>query len=193
MPASVCFQRLKRLKVKYKRVKRLGIRLPVRVSGAVGGVVYKSYGKKPLVLDCSLVLSLALAGPTLTQFGIERVVYSSAYQRRTIAGSKRPSQHSFGLAIDVHEFVGKRLARPLTVRDDYEQGLGDDVNCLGKPLTEEGATLKLIDCQLSRSGWFRFVLTPDYNAAHHNHFHIEALPWAKRSRASVAVASASSR
>ena len=185
MPKSVCFRELKRLGVKYRPGKGQGIQMPVQVHGRLGGILYKSYNKKPLVLDCSLVVSLAASGPALAQHGIDEVVYSSAYQRRSIAGSRRPSQHSFGLAIDVHEFVGKRLERRVTVRNDYEQGLGDDVNCIGAPLTKQGAMLKMIDCQLSLSGRFRFVLSPDYDAAHYNHFHIEALAWAKRTRASL--------
>ena len=43
------------------------------------------------------------------------------------------------------------------------------------------AMLRAVDCQVSRSGLFRIVLTPDYDGDHYNHFHLEALPWRERS------------
>jgi hypothetical protein len=109
------------------------------------------------------------------------VHYSSAYQERTIRGTNRPSRHSFGLAIDLHTVVlvgGERFA---AIKDDYEQGLGDDWDCVGEPLTELGATLRAIDCHLTRSGLFRILLSPDYDGDHYNHFHLEALSWSERS------------
>ena len=49
----------------------------------------------------------------------------------------------------------------LSVADDYEQGLGDNVDCIGQPLTVGGAVLRRIDCQLTRSQLFRIILDPD--------------------------------
>lgn len=177
--ASSCLRALKRLKVEYSEVKRRGIAIGVRVRGSIGGVTYQGYKKKPLILDCSLVVSLAEMGPHLTAHGIQRATYSSSYQRRRVRGSKRWSKHSFGLAIDVHALMGDELGK-VTVRDDYEQGLGDNENCLGQPLTQGGAILRDIHCHFEASGKFHSILTPDYDAGHYNHFHIEAEPWAER-------------
>jgi len=178
--ASSCLAALDELGVEYARARRRGIEIGVEVRGLLGGVEYRSYTRDPLVLDCSLVFSLARAGELLRAHGVERVHYSSAYQRRNIRGTSRPSRHSFGLAIDVHTLVlagGEHLA---AVKHDYEQGLGDDWDCVGEPLTELGALLRTIDCQLTHSGLFRIILSPDYDADHYNHFHIEALPWSER-------------
>lgn len=68
----------------------------------------------------------------------------------------------------------------LRVDRDYEQGLGDEVDCVGQPLTQGGAILKVLQCQLVRSGLFHLVLSPDYDDAHHDHFHLEVKPWADR-------------
>jgi hypothetical protein len=174
-----CFRMLRRLGVKYSRVRRRGIRLGVRVTGPIGGVHYKSYKKKGLVLDCSLVVSLAISGRYLRAQGIDTATYSSAYQIRNIRGSRTRSQHSYGLALDVHTYSGPKIGS-VSLEHDYEQGLGDDIDCIGRPLTPGGALLRTIDCQMSRSGLFRMVLNPDYNTAHYNHFHIEAHPWRKR-------------
>ena len=182
-PASgaSCLRALDALGVSYRKARRRGIDVAVEVRGRLGGVEYRSYGgKDPLVIDCSLAFSLARAGELLRAHGVDRVSYSSAYQRRNIRGTSRPSRHSFGLAIDVHSFVLAGGEKVAAVKLDYEQGLGDDADCMGDPLTELGALLRAVDCQVSRSGLFRIVLTPDYDGDHYNHFHLEALPWRER-------------
>lgn len=173
-----CLRALDDLGVKYTRARRRGIRLGVRVRGPIGGVTYTGYRKAPLILDCSLVYSLALSARFLREHGIERATYSSAYQRRRVRGTKRPSKHSYGLAIDVHTYAGD--GREFHVRDHYEQGLGDDVDCIGRPLTEGGRVLRTVECQMRRSELFYSLLTPDYDAHHYNHFHIEVRPWKER-------------
>ncbi len=174
-----CLERLDRLGVVYESVHRRGIEEAVEIQGPLGGVEFRAYKEGvPLVLDCSLVYSLVKAGRYLSAHGIDAVRYSSAYDRRNIRGTRRPSKHSFGLAIDVHTFIAGDEA--YTVKEDYEQGLGDDFDCIGEPLTEAGRLLRTLDCQLSRSELFRIVLTPDFDADHYNHFHIEALAWDER-------------
>jgi hypothetical protein len=180
--AGSCLAALDDLGVEYARVKRPGIDIGVEVHGLLGGVELRTIARPgPLVLDCSLVYSLARAAELFRAHGIERITYSSAYQRRNVRGTSRPSRHSFGLAIDLHGFAlddaGERVA---VVKADYEQGIGDDLDCVGEPLTELGRMLRAIDCGLASSGLFRIVLTPDYDADHYNHFHVEALPWGER-------------
>ena len=177
--ARSCLKTLDRLGVTYQTVTRQGIDIAVKVEGDIAGVTYRGYLEAPLVLDCSLVVSLAAMGHPMREHGIEQATYSSSYQRRKVRGSDRWSRHSFGLALDVHVFAGDQFGT-LSVKDDYEQGLGDEVDCVGQPLTEAGATLRTLACQFERSEHFRMLLTPDSDAAHYNHFHIEALPWAER-------------
>jgi hypothetical protein len=178
--SSSCMAALDRLGVDYREAARPGIDIGVEVRGRLGGVDYQSAVGASLVLDCSLVYSLARVGPLLRARGIERVVYSSAYERRNIRGTDRPSRHSFGLAIDLHSFAVGELAA--AVRADYEQGLGDASSCVGQPLTRPGKLLRAIECDLARSGEFRVLLTPDYDPDHYNHFHLEAVPWRERVR-----------
>lgn len=185
-PGSSCLRELDRLGVSYEPVERRGIDVGVEVLGGIGGVRYVGYRKRPLVLDCSLVVSLARIGPYMTAHGIEQVRYSSAYQRRKVRGSDRWSKHSFGLAIDIHSFSGEALGT-LQVKNDYEQGLGDAIDCIGQPLTQGGAILRTLDCQFTRGELFDSVLTPDYDAAHYNHFHLEALPWNERAPAALSA------
>lgn len=178
--AGSCYWALRRLGVRFSKVRRRGVRLAVKVHGPIGGVKYVTWPKKKkLVLDCSLVVSLAATGPQLRAHGITEVSYSSAYQIRNIKGTPRRSNHSYGLALDVHTFKGKDVEL-MSIEHDYEQGLGNDSDCVGKPLTKPGAVLRQLDCWMSRSRLYRLVIGPDYNISHHNHFHIEVRPWRKR-------------
>ena len=176
--AGDCFAELDARHVAYKHASRPGIQLGVELTGTIGGIALTSEDQ-PLVIDCSLAVSLASAGRYLTALGIDHAGFSSAYSKRNVRGTNRPSKHSYGLAIDVHSFTGPALGT-LRVDRDFEQGLGDDVDCIGAPLTEAGAVLEIAKCQLVNSGLFHLVLTPDYDDAHHNHYHLEATPWAER-------------
>jgi hypothetical protein len=176
--ADPCTEELTARQVAWKKASRSGIANAVEITGALGGVMVTA-SDHTLVIDCSLAVSLADAGRYFAALGIEQVVFSSAYSRRNVRGTNRPSKHSFGLAIDVHTFTGPDLGS-LRIDRDYEQGLGDTVDCVGLPLTQGGAVLKVLQCQLVRSGLFHLVLSPDYDDAHHDHFHLEVKPWSER-------------
>lgn len=172
-----CYSDLDARHVSYKRTKKPGIELAVEVTGPLGGVTLAS--DQPLVIDCSLAVSLDEAGRYFRAMGVAKASFSSAYSRRNVRGTNRPSKHSYGLAIDVHSFTGDDLGT-VRIDRDYEQGLGDAIDCVGAPLTQGGAVLKVLQCQLVRSGLFHLVLSPDYDDAHHDHFHLEAKPWRER-------------
>ena len=176
--AGDCLSELDARHVSWKKASRPGIQIPVEVTGSIGGIELTSEDQ-PLVIDCSLAVSLDEAGRYLRGLGITKATFSSAYSRRKVRGTDHWSKHSFGLAIDVHTFTGPDLGT-MRVDRDYEQGLGDEVDCVGAPLTQAGAVLKILQCQLVRSGLFHLVLSPDYDDAHHDHFHLEAKPWAER-------------
>jgi len=155
-----------------------GIANAVEITGPLGGVEVTG-DDEPLVIDCSLAVSLDEAGHYLRALGITKAHFASAYSRRKVRFTDHWSKHSFGLAIDISTFTGPDLGT-LRVDRDFEQGLGDDMDCVGEPLTQAGAVLEILKCQLVRSGLFHLVLSPDYDDAHHDHFHLEALPWSDR-------------
>ena len=178
-PGDHCKRELAARGATVRLASKPGIAIGVELDGPLGGVRWTASGKGPIVIDCSLAVSLAEAGPYLRALGIEEAVVSSAYSRRNVRGTSRPSKHSYGLAVDVARFKGNAIG-DLAVVVDYEQGLGDAVDCLGQPATQGGAILKVLQCQLVRSGLFYLVLSPDYDDAHHDHFHLEARPWTER-------------
>jgi hypothetical protein len=176
--AGDCTDELDARHVSWKKASRPGIADAVEITGPLGGVTFTSYDQ-PLVIDCSLAVSLDEAGHYLTALGLDKATFSSAYSRRKVRFTDHWSKHSFGLAIDVHTFSGPDLGT-LRVDRDFEQGLGDEVDCVGAPLTQAGAVLEILKCQLVRSGLFQLVLSPDYDDAHHDHFHLQAKPWSER-------------
>jgi hypothetical protein len=172
-----CYDELEARSVGFKKTKAAGIANAVEIFGTLGGV--EVAGQGPLVIDCSLAVSLDEAGRYMRALGIVRATFASAYSRRNVRGTNRPSKHSYGLAIDVAGFSGPDLGA-MRIDRDYEQGLGGAVDCIGTPVTQAGAVLKILQCQLVRSGLFHLVLSPDYDDAHHDHFHLEVKPWRER-------------
>lgn len=175
--AAACLAELDRRELSYRRIARRGITIPVEITGPLGGVEYTYH--EALVIDCSLAVSLDEVGRYLRDLGISTMTVASAHSRRNVRGTNRPSKHSFGLAVDIPALSGPALGT-LRLDRDYEQGLGDDVDCVGAPLTAGGELLKIAQCQLARSGLFYLVLSPDYDDAHYDHFHLEVRPWATR-------------
>lgn len=172
-----CLAELDARHVVYRRAVRPGIAIGVEVLGPLGGVQL-SADDQPLVIDCSLAVSLAEAGRYFQAVGVDRAHFVSAYSRRNVHGTNIPSKHSYGLAIDISSLAGDDVA--LRVDRDYESGLGDEMDCIGDPQTREAAALKTLQCELVRSGLFHLVLSPDYDDDHRDHFHLEALPWHDR-------------
>ena len=171
--AGDCYDELDARGVKYHRIKQKGIELAVEIDGPLGGVTYHA-SDRALWLDCSLAVSRDEAGPYMTALGITDAHFSSSFSKRNVRGTHKPSKHSYALAIDIHSFGDMKVA------DDFEQGLGDALDCIGAAMTEAGQTLSTLRCQLVHSGLFRLVLTPDYDDAHHNHYHLEARRWSDR-------------
>jgi hypothetical protein len=177
--AADCLDRLDTLRVPYRPAGPIpGVEEPVEVTGPLGGVRYVPLGReRPLVLDCSLVFSLALAGRYLRDEGITSAVFSDALNRRHVRGTTRWSKHSYGLALDVHHFDG---AARLSVEGDYQTGLGRGRDCVGRPGDDRARRLRVLWCRLARSELFRMVLDPDFDGDHRNHFHLQAEPWGDR-------------
>lgn len=91
---------------------------------------------------------------------VARIEHFGTYACRNVYGRSegRPSEHAFSNALDVAAFRltdGRRIS---VVGDFRDEGV-------------EGAFLRQV-----RDGacpWFKGVLSPDYNAAHRDHFHLD--------------------
>lgn len=126
----------------------------------------------PVRLTCASAAALYLWERDIVQpaaqfhFGqpVERIEHYGTYSCRRVNGADtgRFSQHATANAIDV---AGFRLAdgRLVSVRNGWQ---GD---------TAESRFLREVRDGACRT--FRGVLSPDYNAAHHDHFHLDMGPF----------------
>jgi hypothetical protein len=96
------------------------------------------------------------------------VVHFGSYGCRLIAGSAMLSEHGRGRAFDI---AGVRVAdgRTYMVLDHWERNQPS-------PATDAGRFLRQLVTTLFESGTFNVVLTPDFNADHHDHFHLDLTP-----------------
>ncbi|MFO0591881.1 MAG: extensin family protein [Polyangiaceae bacterium] len=90
------------------------------------------------------------------------------------------TRHPAGLAIDV-ALLKKRDGQWISVARDFggkigAKTCGDGVRTADTP---EGRELRSLVCEANDQGVFTYVLTPNFNAAHYDHFHMEIRPTVK--------------
>ncbi|MEO5767947.1 MAG: hypothetical protein ABIS92_06315 [Polyangia bacterium] len=158
------------------------MRTPVEITGPIGGVALVARGRRAAVMDCMLASALAKAGGVFQELGVTALAFSAAFDHRTRRGSTEPSGHAYGLAIDVHTIRG--IFGEYDVRQKFERGVGlwrgldRDSGaleaCVGHPATHEGRLLRQLACRLKLHPAFRVIVTPDDDADHQDHLHLEA-------------------
>lgn len=193
--AGECTAELTRRQIAFTPEKSApGVLAPVRLPKDVGGVVFRTEiapnlrASNPFdVFDCRLVLALHDFSKVLRAHDIEEVLIFSAWRppgKRWPAG-KLGTRHPGALAIDAYRF-GKKLASGQTTRVwfDVEKDFhgtmgappcGPDA-APPAPSTAESRELRSIACEAADQHFFTAILTPNYNRAHRNHFHLEVTP-----------------
>jgi hypothetical protein len=147
--------------------------LPDRTFGggcsAVGSVKLLDFGVPATnlgAMTCPLAANFAAwarygvqpAARTILGTEIVRIETFGTYNCRPIAGSGKLSEHAHSNAIDIAAFVladGRKIS--------VEQGWSGD--------RETRQFLKIVHASACKR--FSTVLSPDYNAAHHDHFHFD--------------------
>lgn len=174
-----CLAEVTRRKLGVTRFKgaKSGVAAPVRVTGPLNGVRFVTPGaKSPYgILDCRLALALAELAGVLQRHDVVEVRVDNMYRPHAhLPGKKKPSQHSYGLAIDMTRF---KLAdgTELVIERDFEGAIGEPVCGAGARAELEGPGQRLRDliCDVARSELFHHILTPNHDAAHKDHFHLD--------------------
>jgi hypothetical protein len=177
---SQCWAELTRRKLsgvtRFKGAKA-GVAAPVRVTGPLNGVRFVTPGaKSPYgILDCRLALSLAELAEVLQRHDVSEVHVDNMYRPRAhLPGRKKPSQHSYGLAIDMTRF---KLSdgTELVIERDFEAAIGEPVCGAGAraELSKTAAQLRDLICDVARAELFHHILTPNHDSAHRDHFHLD--------------------
>jgi hypothetical protein len=162
-----------------------GVLAPVRLTGPIRGVAYHSTlplrqrGTSPYeILDCRLVLALDDFSAILAKYDIVEVIHFSVYRPPVATLTSLQVQHEGGLAIDAGWFKRKD-GTILQVERDFHGRIGATTCGAGNgpsPATPEAAVLRNIVCEAADAHLFNVALTPDFNWAHRNHFHLEVRP-----------------
>ena len=170
-----------------------GVATPVRLPRDVGGVVYCTEAPAHVreaspydVFDCRLVLSLSDFSRVLRAHDVDEVRLFSAYRPsgRALRDGEPGLRHEGGLALDARRFGKKPGPGPervwLDVERDFHGRLGADP-CGARaappsPATAEARELRSIACEAADLHLFTSILTPTYDRAHRNHFHLEVTP-----------------
>ena|SRR5213078_4163306 len=123
------------------------------------------------LIDCRLALSLDDLAVALAARDIVDAEWSSAYRPAAELGCTakyRGEQHCAALAVAVTSF-GKRDGTRLVVARDFHGKIGTLTCGTGEPPRNE---LWRIACDAA-GRQFQVVLTPNWNAEHHAHLHLE--------------------
>lgn len=158
-----------------------GIADPVRVQPVIHGVRYRYVSNAeptPMLMDCGLAPRLARLSDLLVPYGIDEVIHIGIYNYRCIGGGDpdvdmcTPSQHAYARAIDLHAFGLAGSDVEYSTETDFVITTRAD-SCPIPSSSEPDRVLKELACTLVREGVFQIVLTPNYNAAHRNHYHVD--------------------
>jgi len=141
---------------------------PVRLSSPIGGVDFQYVehdSPRPMYMSCHLANALADLSVLLRERNVTTVGHIGTYNCRQIGNTDELSQHGLGLAIDLKWF---RTAdgHVYDVEDHWEHDTEDFRTAEGRWLYELGQ-------DMFRRRVFNIVLTPNFNAAHDNHFHVD--------------------
>jgi hypothetical protein len=144
---------------------------PIMVSAVIHGVSYR-YSKvdaepKAMFVSCPVALALEKMSAVLAENGVSDVIHWGTYNCRVVSGTDKLSQHGLANAIDVRGLV--------TASGEYYDVL-EDWEFSDAPVTEAGTLLKWFADTLYIEWIFNVVLTPNFNAAHADHFHLDLSP-----------------
>lgn len=180
---DACEAELTARQIPFVREPARGVLAPVRLQGPLRGVTFRTNQREAAratsiweLADCRLVLALDDFAAILAAHHIVEVRHYSMYRR---APSSWPddrigTRHHGGLALDAARFV-REDGSHLDVLDHFKGRRRAKV-CGPKARrgkTAEARELREIVCAAVAQGLFNVVLTPNFNRAHRNHFHLE--------------------
>lgn len=188
MTQDECEAELTARKIGFSREPSRGVRMAVRVTTPLHGVVFRTNEKDHMastyeLTDCRLVLALDDFATILHGHDIVEVRHYSIYRAppKSWPDDKIGSRHNGALAIDAARFV-KSDGSFLDVLQHFHGAIGAKTcgdGAAPHPVTPEATELREILCDAVSRHLFNVVLTPDYNRPHRNHFHLEVTEGAK--------------
>ena len=159
-----------------------GVPDPVTVTTPINGMPYRYLSntnrRATFFMDCSLARSLVQAAPILRSRGVVEVADIGVYNYRCIGSGTPPncpqglSQHAYAKGIDLAAFKTAD-GSDYNVETDWVIDPMAESTCGAATSNDEDAWLHEVICDLKGDDVWNIVLTPNYNAAHRNHFHVD--------------------
>lgn len=189
-PGLSCYDQLTKWGVKFTRTsnpntllrgasRRCSISQPLRLTAPVLGVDYVIWTKKrvTMTMGCELAKRIARLSHYLKQRGINKVMHLGTYNCRKISGSSKLSNHSFGTAIDIAAFYGTDGTEYSLVKHWDHSSTWTKSGRMGCHTTRfnspKAKVIYDIACDMWKKRFFSLILTPNYNRAHDDHFHVD--------------------
>lgn len=143
---------------------------PLVLANPVNGmkVLYNMKDDVSLHARCELAAAIMKTIDIAKSLDIVELYHLGTYNCRAIAGTNTISQHGYGRAIDI-QGVKMKSGEVYTVLDHWEKGVAN-------PQTPGGKVLFQLVHALHDQKVFNILLTPEYNADHANHFHVDLTP-----------------
>jgi len=186
---DACLAALEQRHIPFSREEpKRGVKIPIRLSGKVGGVLYRTDypdRERPSVpwevFDCRLVLSLDDFSVILREHSVAEVRIFSAWRppAKSWPMTTWGRRHQGALAVDVRE-LRKDTGEVLSVLKDFHGRLGSTqcTSVAPPPAPDDPGARELhaLVCEAAQARIFNSILTPNYNPEHRNHFHLELTP-----------------
>lgn len=144
---------------------------PVLLHPPIHGVDLAYYDGTPtpnVRMSCEGAKALVQTVDDVAADGVVEIRHIGTYNCRVIAGTSTLSRHAFGDAIDLYGFTFDD-GSVYTLVDDWEHDTTSFASEGGEWLYT--AAHRWYDAYI-----WNIILTPNYNAAHDNHFHVDLSP-----------------
>jgi hypothetical protein len=159
-----------------------GVKDPITVTLPIRGLNFFAYGgtkaQTALFMDCSLAVALHKLAGALQPKGIVALEHIGIYNYRCIGGGNpdtdncTPSMHAQARGIDIHE-LRDMAGTTYNVETDWIIDPDAEKTCSAKTANVKDALLHEVACNWNALAIFNIILTPNYNADHRNHFHVD--------------------
>jgi len=135
--------------------------ITLRASSATGKA-------KPVLVKCAMAHAIADMIELLQGKNVTDIIHYGTYNCRVISGTTTLSEHGLANALDIAGFKFSTGA-VYTLLKHWEKGVA-------KPKTPGGTFLKWFAETMHNKKVFNIILTPEFNSAHDNHFHVDLTP-----------------
>lgn len=192
---SPCRSQLAAKGISYKVTAARGVVDAVNLTGPINGVLFASgTGTTPMgdPIACEFALTLSKFADLLKSKGFVRVGTLGSYCYRCCCswsttnfcrglddpepscGTSGYSNHSWGRAVDVR-YLYKADGTRYDINDARHWVISSLPTCTGGLAAQSGISKELytLACEATSTKVFGIALTPNYNSAHRNHFHMD--------------------